>query len=358
MRKTRAVSVGKVKIGGGAPVSVQSMCSADARDIKAVIAQSRRLEEAGCEIIRVAVPDMEAAQNLGRIKRAITVPLVADIHFDYRLALEAVRRGVDKIRINPGNIGGRENVRAVAQACRAAGVPVRIGVNAGSLRALKKISGRPGWTPEKWARTMVKEALEQAALLEEFGLRDIVVSLKADDAERTLLANRLFAEKSGIPLHLGVTEAGSFLPGAVKSAIAISALLSEGIGGTIRVSLTEPPETQVRCAFEILKALGLRKYGPDIISCPTCGRCRVNVHDTVSRLEKAVYSDSKLRRKAQGLKIAVMGCAVNGPGEARDADFGIAGGDGEGVWIEKGEIKRKLPQRGWLGAIISRIKKS
>ncbi|MDD2772602.1 MAG: flavodoxin-dependent (E)-4-hydroxy-3-methylbut-2-enyl-diphosphate synthase [Elusimicrobiales bacterium] len=356
-RPTRRVRAGGVAIGGGAPISVQAMCNTDTRDLKATIAQANRLEAAGCEIVRVAVPDMEAALNLRKIKNATTMALVADIHFDHRLALEAVRQGADKIRINPGNIGGKAKVREVAKACAANGIPIRIGVNSGSLAALKKIEGKPGWTFTRWTECMVSEALKEVAALEEFGFKNIVVSLKADDAERTVLANRLFASRTNIPLHIGVTEAGSLVPGVVKSSIALGALLRAGIGDTVRVSLTEPPELQVRCAFEILKALGLRAYGPDIISCPTCGRCCVDVHGTVRDLEKLIYSDRRLLKKAEGLKIAVMGCAVNGPGEAREADFGIAGGQGEGVWIEKGKILHKIPQNKWVGAIIARIEK-
>jgi (E)-4-hydroxy-3-methylbut-2-enyl-diphosphate synthase len=356
-RKTRAVKVGGIVIGGGAAIPVQSMCNTDTRDERATLAQLYALEEAGCEIARLAVPDMEAAQKLGAYVKAVSMPLVADIHFDYKLALEAVRRGVAKIRINPGNIGDRDKTAQVAKACKAAGLPIRIGVNAGSLRALKTLEGKPHWTPMQWAQTMADEALSEAAILEELGFKDILVSLKADDMERTLLANRIFAAKSDIPLHIGVTEAGSFLPGTVKSSLALGALLSEGIGDTVRVSLTEDPVLQVRCAYEILKALGLRSYGPDIISCPTCGRCRVDVHNTVAELEKRIYADSRLRKKTEGFKIAVMGCAVNGPGEARDADFGIAGGEGEGVWIEKGKITGKVPQGRWLSSLLERIEK-
>ena len=357
-RKTRAVKVGGLMVGGSSPVSVQAMCNTDTRDFNATLAQVRQLEAAGCEIVRVAVPDMDAAKNLGALRKATVMPLVADIHFDHLLALEAVRQGVAKIRINPGNIGDKAKTAEVAKACAANGIPIRIGVNAGSLRALKKFEGRPDWSSEKWAQLMVEEALAETAILEELGFKDILVSLKADDLERSLLANRLFAQKSDIPLHIGVTEAGTILPGAVKSALALGTLLSEGIGDTIRVSLTEEPTVQVRCAFEILKALGLRRFGPDIISCPTCGRCRVDVRLVVTELERKIYADAKLLKKAEGLKIAVMGCAVNGPGEARDADFGIAGGEGEGVWIEKGRILRKIPQDRWVSSILERIEKN
>ena len=321
---TRKVKVGRFAIGGDSPVSVQSMCNTDTRDLKATVDQVRRLEDAGCEIIRVAVPDAQAAGNLGRIKRAISIPLVADIHFDWKLAVEAVRQGVDKVRINPGNIGEKDKVGEVVKACKAAGVPIRIGVNAGSLKALRDCP-LPAWEPYDWAKQMVKEALDEARTLERLDFHDIVVSLKADDIERTVMANTLFASKSDIPLHLGVTEAGSFLSGTVKSSLGIGLLLSQGIGDTIRVSLTEDPVIQVRAAYEILKALGLRRYGPDLISCPTCGRCQVNVGRVIHQLEDRIYSDRRLLKQSEGLKIAVMGCVVNGPGEARSADFGVAG---------------------------------
>ena len=355
IKKARAVRVGKFAIGGNNPVSVQSMCTTDTRDLKATIDQIRRLEDAGCEIIRVAVPDMAAAKNLGRIRKAIDIPLVADIHFDWRLAVEAAAQGADKIRINPGNIGERDKVREVVKACKTAGIPIRIGVNSGSLKALKK-NPKPKWTPAEWARTMVSEALAEAAVLEAEGFGDIVVSLKADDIERTLLANLLFSEKSDIPLHLGVTEAGSFLSGTVKSSLGIGMLLTQGIGDTIRVSLTEDPAVQVRAAYEILKALGLRQYGPNLISCPTCGRCQVNVEKVIKQLEERIYSDKILLERSTGKKIAVMGCVVNGPGEAREADFGIAGGKGRGVWIERGKQIMVVKESEWVNEVIRKIR--
>ena len=356
-RKTRLVKAGSVAIGGGRPITVQSMCNTDTRDLKATVDQIRRLEAAGCELIRVAVPDMDAALNLGRIKRAISIPLVADIHFDWRLAVEAVRQGVDKVRINPGNIGERDKVKEVVGACRSAGVAIRIGVNAGSLKALKE-TPKPRWTPAQWARLMVREALDEVRALERLDFRAIVVSLKADDIERTVLANTLFAAKSDIPLHLGVTEAGSFLAGTVKSALGIGSLLGRGIGDTVRVSLTEDPAMQVRAAYEILKCLGLRRYGPDLVSCPTCGRCQVNVGKVIHELEERIYADSNLRKDAEGLKIAVMGCVVNGPGEARSADFGVAGGKGRGVWIEKGKQIRVVKESEWVNEVIRKIRNS
>ena len=342
---TRKVRVGKYTIGGDSPISVQSMCNTDTRDAQATITQIKRLEEAGCEIIRVAVPDMEAAQNIGKIKKAINIPLVADIHFDWRLALEAIKQGVDKVRINPGNIGEKDRVKAVADACKAAGIPIRIGVNAGSLKALKE-NPSPRWTSEEWAEQMVKEAMHEVGTLEELNFHDI---------ERTIMANAMFAEQSDIPLHLGITEAGTFLSGTVKSSIGISMMLAQGFGDTVRVSLTEDPVMQVRAAYEILKALGLRTYGPDLISCPTCGRTQVNLAQAIHRVEERIYNDKQLREEAEGMKIAVMGCIVNGPGEARSADFGVAGGKGTGVWIEKGQQIKTIKEEEWLDEIVNKI---
>ena len=355
MYKTRQVKVGPYTLGTGNPVRVQSMCNTDTRDAAATAEQIIRLENAGCEINRVAVPDMQAAQTLGAIKKQIHSPLVADIHFDYKLALEAVRQGVDKVRINPGNIGAIENTKEVVRACKDNGVAIRIGVNAGSVKYLKSVQGRMELSDEKWAEVMVNEALEQANILEQLNFKDVVVSLKSDNFCRTVLANELFAKQSDIPLHIGLTEAGSFLSGTVKSAVALGTLLQKGIGATIRVSLTEDPRMQVRTAYEILKAVGLRTYGPNLISCPTCGRTQVDVTGTVHELEKRIYNDKELLAKSTGLKIAVMGCVVNGPGEARDADFGIAGGKGEGLYFEHGQTMFKLPQEKWVDFLIEKI---
>ncbi|MEW5951168.1 MAG: flavodoxin-dependent (E)-4-hydroxy-3-methylbut-2-enyl-diphosphate synthase [Elusimicrobia bacterium] len=354
-RKTRQVKVGEVAIGSSHPVSVQSMTNTDTADIASTVAQIRELEKAGCQIVRVAVPDTAAAESIDKIKKAISIPLCADIHFDWRLALECVKRGADKIRINPGNIGDKNKVKEVALACKDKGIPIRIGVNSGSLKALKK-NPSPKWSPYKWASIMAKEAMEQAEILDEFNFKDIIVSLKADDIERTILANEIFASKTDIPLHLGVTEAGTFVSGVVKSSIGIGTLLSKGIGDTIRVSLTENPSVQVRTAFEILKALKLAQYGPDIVSCPTCGRCQTDVSKAVHEIEERIYSEPSLRNKARGLKIAVMGCVVNGPGEAREADFGICGGKGKGVWIEKGKQIKVLGEKEWSNEIIRKIR--
>ena len=332
------------------------MCTTDTRDVPATVRQIKEMEDAGCEIARVAVPDRAAAERLGEIKKGIRIPLVADIHFDYRLALEAVRQGVDKVRINPGNIGDRRRTEEVVKACRAAGVPIRIGVNAGSLKILKDADSWTAMTNAEWAEQMVREAAEQIAILEEFDFQDIVVSLKADDIERVVLAYRLFSEGFDYPLHLGLTEAGTLLPGTVKSSIALSALLRDGIGDTLRVSLTEEPALQVKAGFEILKALGLRSYGPDIIACPTCGRCDVDLFSIVRDFEKRLDRDPELFRKAQGKKIAIMGCVVNGPGEAKDSDFGVAGGKGVGAFIEKGKVTRNLGEKEWVDALVEKIK--
>ncbi len=284
----RQVKIASLIIGGANPIRVQSMCNTDTGDIKATVKQVHSLEKAGCEIIRVAVKDIQSARKLGEIKRKIKIPLVADIHFDWRLAVEAAKH-VDKIRINPGNIGAKENVAKVVRACQKRNIPIRIGVNSGSLKALKKIKGKPKWSASRWAEIMVKEALCEISVLERMKFRDILVSLKADDIERTILANKIFASKSDIPLHIGITEAGSFIPGVVKSAIGLGELLKMGIGSTIRVSLTADPVLEVRTAYEILKALKLREFGPQIISCPTCGRCQVDIEKKVNKLENMIY---------------------------------------------------------------------
>jgi (E)-4-hydroxy-3-methylbut-2-enyl-diphosphate synthase len=355
-RLTREVKIGKLTLGGKNSVRVQAMCNTDTRDAAATIKQINELENAGCEINRIAIPDAEAAKQIAEIKAGVNSPIVADIHFDYKLALEAIGQGIDKIRINPGNIGGEDKVKEVVKACADNNVPIRIGVNAGSLKALKDFEGRPDWTDEKWAQTMVSEALEEAGVLERLNFKAYLISLKSDNLNRTVLACELLARQAPeIPQHIGLTEAGGFLAGTIKSAIALSRLLSQGIGATMRVSLTENPVIQTRCAYEILKALKLREYGPDIISCPTCGRCKVNVAGAVKELEEKIYASQDLIKKSTGIKIAVMGCAVNGPGEARDADFGIAGGDGEGLWFEKGKIIKKIPETEWTAAIIAKI---
>ncbi len=329
MRKqTRRILLGNCAIGGGASVSVQSMCNTDTSDVEATVAQIERLQKAGCEIVRVAVPDDAAAAALGQIRSRIRIPLVADIHFRHDLALAAIEAQVAGLRINPGNIGSAEKVAAVAKEAKAAGIPIRIGVNAGSLEPeLRAKYGHP--TPE----ALVESALRHVALLEAVDFREIKISVKASGVAETIAAYRLLSEKVDYPLHVGVTEAGTVLSGAIKSAIGIGTLLAEGIGDTIRVSLTADPIQEVRAGYEILAALGLRQRPyAEIVSCPTCGRCRIDLEGLVARIER------RLEGVPGPLKVAVMGCIVNGPGEAKEADIGIAGGDGKGVIIRGGEI--------------------
>lgn len=331
-RKSRPVQLGGVTVGGDAPVSVQSMTNTDTRDAAATIAQIRRLVQAGCEIVRVAVPDREAARALSEIKKNITIPLVADIHFDYRLALAAIEAGVDGLRINPGNIGGRDKVAEVVKAAGRKKIPIRIGVNAGSLE--KDLAGDGEITPE----AMVESALRHIAILEDLNFFDIKISLKASDVPLMINAYRLLAGKVDYPLHVGVTEAGTVLRGSIKSAVGIGILLWEGIGDTIRVSLTGDPVQEVRAAYEILRALGLRRRGVEIISCPTCGRTQIDLINIACAVE------DRLAGLDMPLRVAVMGCVVNGPGEARHADVGIAGGKGEGLIFRKGRVIRKVPE--------------
>ncbi len=339
--RTRQLSLGGVMIGGGAPIVVQSMTTTDTRKTSPTVRQIRQLEKLGCEIVRVAVPDREAARNLAAIKRGISIPLVADIHFDYTLALEAIKQGVDGLRINPGNIGSTEKVRAVVRAAQERGVPIRIGVNVGSLhkRLLKKYR-HP--TPE----AMVESAMEHISILESLDFYDIKVSLKSSDLLDTVQAYRLIRKKVNYPLHLGITAAGPSFSGSIKSSIGLGILLAEGIGDTIRVSLTGSPLQEVRVAYEILKALKLRTRGPLIISCPTCGRCNINILPIVNTLERELASLS------QHLTIAVMGCAVNGPGEAREADLGVACGKGGGVLFKRGKIVKRLKEKELVSALI------
>ncbi len=345
-RPTRKIRVGNVFIGGDAPITVQSMTNTDTRDAAATISQIRRLEEAGCDIVRVAVPDNEAADAVKAIKEAAAIPVVADIHFDYRLALECIKNGVDKIRLNPGNIGSRDRVAKVVDAARARGIPIRIGVNSGSVekRILAKYGGV---TPEG----MVESALGHAEILEDLGFEDIAFSIKASGVTQTIAAYRLMSQKSRYPLHIGVTEAGTLFRGTVKSSVALGCLLSEGIGDTLRVSLTGDPVEEVKVGREILKALDIKKGGIELVSCPTCGRCRIDLVNIAELL------DQKLKDMKKDIKVAVMGCAVNGPGEAREADIGIAGGDGEALLFRKGEIIRKIPQDRIVEELLAEIEK-
>lgn len=343
-RQTRAIAVGGVNIGGGTPISVQSMTNTKTADAAATAAQIRALMAAGCDIVRFAVPDMEAAQAIAEIRRQTDAPLVADIHFDYRLALAALEGGVDALRLNPGNIGGEERVAAVVRAAKARRVPIRIGVNAGSLdKALLEKYGRPT------AAALVESAMQHVRLLEKLDFYDMKISLKAHDVPLTIAAYRLMAETAPYPLHLGITEAGTIRSGVVKSAVGIGALLAEGIGDTLRVSLTGDPVEEVKVANEILKALGLREYGPTLISCPTCGRCNIDLARIAAQVE------ARLAEVKQPIRVAVMGCVVNGPGEAREADVGIAGGKGEGLLFRKGEVLRKVPEADLVSALFQEI---
>lgn len=344
--KKRFVDVGGIKIGGGAPVSVQSMTNTDTRDISATEKQINRLAEAGCEIVRLAVLDNDAAKAVAEIKKRTNIPIVADIHFDYRLALECIRGGVDKVRINPGNIGGKEKVQLVADAAKASGVPIRIGVNGGSLE--KDILEKYG---SPTADAMIESAMRHIEILDDCNFSDIVVSLKASDVPKTIEVYRKFSQMTDVPLHLGVTEAGTVRGGLLKSAIGIGSLLNDGIGDTIRVSLTADPVNEVRTAKDILKILGIRKSGISFISCPTCGRCRINLINIANETEK------RLENVDKDITVAVMGCAVNGPGEAREADIGIAGGAGEGLIFKHGEILRKVSEDKIIDELMKEIEK-
>ena len=345
-KKTRQIAVGKVKIGGGAPIAVQSMTNTPTQDIAATVSQIKRLQDAGCEIVRVAVPDQEAAAAVAAIKAQIGIPLIADIHFNYRLAIAAAKSGADGLRLNPGNIGGVQKVKAVVECAKDHDIPIRIGVNSGSLEKdiIKKYNGV---TPAG----MVESGLRHVDFLRSLDFHQIKISLKASDVRRTVAAYRLLSAKTDLPLHVGVTEAGALYPGIVKSALGIGILLSEGIGDTIRVSLTRDPVEEVRVGFEILKALGIRQRGPEIIACPTCGRCNIDLFDIVERVEKALMTT------AEPLKIAIMGCVVNGPGEAKEVDIGIAGGDGTGVLFRKGKVVKKFAQDKLVDVLLNEVRK-
>lgn len=341
---TRKICVGGVELGGDARVSVQSMCNTKTWDVAATVAQIKAMRAAGCDIVRIAIPDMDAARAVSAIKEQVDMPLVADIHFDYRLALEAAARGIDKIRINPGNIGGEENVKAVADACRARNIPIRIGVNAGSLepRLLAKY-GHP--CPE----AMLESAEGHAALLEKFDFNDICLSMKASSVPLTVAAYRLAAERFDYPLHLGVTETGTEWNGTIQSAVGIGTLLCEGIGNTIRVSLTADPVREVSAGIAILKAAGVRRGGVRFVSCPTCGRTEIDLISLASKVEGLVSGMDR------DINVAVMGCVVNGPGEAREADYGIAGGKNKGILFKKGEVLGTYPYDELCNALIALI---
>ena len=332
-KNTRPVTVGNLTIGGSNELIIQSMCTTKTHDVKATVAQIKELEEAGCQIVRVAVPDEQAANALGEIKKKITIPLVADIHFDYRLALKAIEQGVDKIRINPGNIGRKDRVEKVVAACKEKGIPIRIGVNAGSLE--KKFLQQYGYPT---AEAMVASAVEHIKILEDLNFYDIIVSLKASDVALAIDAYSLAAKTFDYPLHLGITEAGTKFSGGIKSAAGLGALLSRGIGNTCRVSLSADPVEEIKVAKEVLKAFGLSSNAATLISCPTCGRIEIDLIPIADEIEAYI---EKIKAP---IKVAVLGCAVNGPGEAREADIGIAGGNGKGMLFKKGKIIRTVPE--------------
>lgn len=347
MRKeTKVISVGNVKIGGNNPIVVQSMTNTKTHDVVNTVKQINSLVQAGCDIVRVAVPGMEDAEAIAEIKKQITIPLIADIHFDYRLALEAIESGVDGLRLNPGNIGKKEHVKAVVDEAKQRNIPIRIGVNAGSLD--KKLLLKYGGVT---AEAMVESALEHVRILEENNFDNIKISLKAHDVPLTISAYKLMSDTVDYPLHLGITEAGTVKSGIIKSAVGIGALLAQGIGDTFRISLTGDPVEEVKVANEILKSLDLREYGPTMISCPTCGRCNIDLANIANEVEKLLVNIKK------PLKVAVMGCVVNGPGEAKSADVGIAGGKGEGLLFRNGEIIRKVPESQLVDELFREITK-
>ena len=345
--KTRVVRIGDVAIGGENPIRIQSMCNTKTEDVEATVAQIRALTAAGCEIVRVAVPTVAAAEAIGDIRRQIKIPLVADIHFDYRLALAAMEHGADKIRINPGNIGEDWKLREVVNAAKERNIPIRVGVNSGSLEKdlLQKYGGVT-------AEGIVESALEKVRRIEELGYENLVISIKSSDVLMCIRAHELLADKTDYPLHIGITEAGTLLRGTVKSAVGLGIILYEGIGDTIRVSLTGDPLEEIKAAREILKSLGLRKGGVEVVSCPTCGRTEIDLIGLANRVESLVerYSDLDVR-------VAVMGCVVNGPGEAREADFGVTGGKGAGVLIRKGEVIRTMPEAELLPALEAELQR-
>ena len=345
-RMCREVSVGNVKIGGNNPISIQSMTNTDTRDAKATIAQIKRLEDVGCEIVRVAVPDMEAAKNIGEIKRNVNIPVIADIHFDYRLALEAIEQGVDGVRINPGNIGDIERVKLIVNKCKERNLKIRIGVNGGSLE--KELLEKYGSaTPE----ALVESALNHVKILEDLDFYNIVISLKSSDIYKTLDAYELISKKVDYPLHIGITESGSIKRGTIQSSIGVGALLLKGIGDTMRISLTGDPTEEVLVGKEILRSLDLLNDRIKVISCPTCGRCNIDLISTVNEVE------SKINHMDKNITVAIMGCAVNGPGEAKEADIGIAGGKGEGLLFKKGEIVRKIKGNNLVEELLEEINK-
>lgn len=345
-RRSRAVKVGSVTIGGGAPVSVQSMCTTATADVDATVEQIRRLKDAGCDIVRVAVPDMDSARAIARIKACVDVPLVADVHFNYRLALAALESGADKLRLNPGNIKKPEHVRLVVGEAKARGVPIRVGVNEGSIDRTRY--------PEATSEALVASAMDHIRILEELEFRDVVVSLKAFDVPKTIRAYMLMAEQTDYPLHIGITEAGLPWSGTIRSAVGLGALLAMGIGDTLRVSLAADPVEEVRVGIEILKSLNLRSGGYTLIVCPSCGRCEIDLIGTARRVDEALRMRPLPPRE---VKVAVMGCVVNGPGESREADVGLTGGDGLGLIMRSGQVVRKVPEERMVEALLEELDK-
>lgn len=345
--KTRKIKVGGIFIGGNAPVVIQSMCTTDTRDVTATVKQIRTLQMAGCEMIRVAVPDLEAAMALGAIKKQISIPLVADIHFSADFAMEAMRQGIDKLRINPGNIGNEDKIKMVVLEAKKRKIPIRIGVNGGSLEKdiLKKYKGKVT------AKAMVESAMRHIKILEKYGFKNIVISMKASDVERTVEAYRLLAKKVNYPLHIGITEAGTLFRGTIVSSIGLGILLSDGIGDTMRVSLTADPVEEIKVGWEICKSIGVRKRGITVTSCPTCGRTEIDLITLAGKVEKALEGIDK------DIHVAVMGCVVNGPGEAREADLAIVGGRGVGLIMKNGEVIRKVDEKNLLEEFIKEVKK-
>ncbi len=343
-KETRRIFVGDVPIGGGAPIAVQSMTTTFTHDVAATVNQIRQLQAAGCEIVRVAVPDLDAARAIAAIKSRITIPLIADIHFDHRLAIAAAQGGADGLRINPGNIGDQRKIRAVVDCARDLGLVIRIGVNAGSLEKelLERYQGAT-------ADAMVESAMRHVDMFDRMDFHRVKLSIKASDVRRTVSAYRQLSEKTDYPLHVGVTEAGGRYGGIVKSALGIGMLLADGIGDTIRVSLTRDPVDEVRVAYDILRSLDIRRRGPEFISCPTCGRCGIDLFEVADRVEDALVAETR------PIKIAIMGCVVNGPGEAREADIGIAGGKGQGILFKKGQVIRKVPQDQLVDVLLAEI---
>ena len=338
---TKVVHIGNKVIGGGNPILIQSMCNTKTQDVAATVAQIHELEKAGCDIIRVACPDMEAAKAIGEIKRQISIPLVADIHFDYRLAIAAIENGADKIRINPGNIGSTERIKAVVDAARAKNIPIRVGVNSGSLE--KELVEKYGGVT---AEGLVESALDKVKIIEDLGYDNLVISIKSSNVMMCVKAHELIADKTNHPLHVGITEAGTLRAGNIKSAAGLAMILSQGIGDTIRVSLTGAPVEEIKTAKLILRTLGLRQGGIEVVSCPTCGRTQIDLIGLANKVETMVEEFSDLN-----IKVAVMGCVVNGPGEAKEADLGVAGGIGEGLLIKHGEVVRKMPEDQLLSAL-------